>query len=117
MAAVLEPGACETNIGALASCCAVGFPFKYGKWSCTDLAFYTEKLAQVGTLKSKAAAFQLNEAMKSERELGVHTLSVVLFDHLYVWILWKTVLANGREVRRLPTGAVEILLDLRRHLG
>jgi hypothetical protein len=40
-----------------------------------------------------------------------------LFDHLDVWVFWETVLADGGEVGCLPTRAVEILLDLRRHVG
>jgi hypothetical protein len=39
LAAVLETGACETNICALASCCAVRFPFEYCKGSSANLAF------------------------------------------------------------------------------
>jgi hypothetical protein len=46
LAAVLETGACETNICALASCCAVRFPLEYSKRSCANLAFFIEKLAK-----------------------------------------------------------------------
>lgn len=83
MATVLEAGACETDISALASCCAVCFPFEYCKGSSANLAFF----------------------------------SVVLLDHLDVWVLREAILADRGEVRGFPTRAVEILLDLRRHLG
>jgi hypothetical protein len=40
-----------------------------------------------------------------------------LLDHLDVWVLREAILADRGEVRGFPTRAVEILLDLRRHLG
>jgi hypothetical protein len=41
--------------------------------------------------------------------------SVVILQHLDVGVVREAVLADGGEVGRLPTGAVEVLLDLRRH--
>lgn len=38
--------------------------------------------------------------------------AVVLLDHLHVWVLGETVLADGGEVSGLPPGAVEVLFDL-----
>lgn len=41
--------------------------------------------------------------------------SVVILQHLNVGVIRETVLADRGEVGCFPTGAVEILLDLRRH--
>lgn len=41
--------------------------------------------------------------------------AIVFFEHLNVGIVGETGFANGWEVGRLPTGAVEVLFDLRRH--
>lgn len=43
--------------------------------------------------------------------------AVVLFQHLYVGVFRKTVLAYRWEVCGLPTRAVEIMLNLGRHGG
>lgn len=40
---------------------------------------------------------------------------MVRLQHLDIIVLRQAVLADRREVRRLPAGAVQILLDLRRH--
>lgn len=49
---------------------------------------------------------------------GGRTLSsMIIFKHLHVRVIGEAVLADGREVGSLPSGAVEILLDLRRHYG
>jgi hypothetical protein len=53
----------------------------------------------------------------AEIKIELRTFSVVLLDHLDVWVLREAILANRGEVRGFPTRAVEILLDLRRHLG
>jgi hypothetical protein len=81
LTAVLEPGAGQADVGALASCCSVCFPPEDGEGSRANLAF------------------------------GI----IICFDHLNVWIVRETVFADRGEVGGLPTGAVEILLDLRRH--
>ena len=41
---------------------------------------------------------------------------VVGLDHLNIGIVRETVLADGREVGRLPARAVQILLNLWRHV-
>lgn len=41
---------------------------------------------------------------------------IIRLDHLNVWIVGETVFADRGEVGGLPTGAVEILLDLRGHV-
>lgn len=47
---------------------------------------------------------------------GVHTYSsIVLLQHLYVWVVGQASLADGREVGGFPAGPVEVLLDLRGH--
>jgi hypothetical protein len=46
LAAVLEAGACEADIGALLSRCSIWFPLEYRKWTRANLAFYTEKLTK-----------------------------------------------------------------------
>jgi hypothetical protein len=81
LAAVLETGAGQTDVGALASCCSICFPPEDGERSCANLAFSI----------------------------------IIRLDHLNVWIVGETVFADGGEVGGLPTGTVEILLDLRRH--
>ena len=40
---------------------------------------------------------------------------MVILQHLHVGVVREAVLADGGEVGGLPAGAVEILLDLRRH--
>jgi hypothetical protein len=58
--------------------------------------------------------FELEEAVKTYNlALG----AVIFFQHLHIWVFGKTVLTNGWEVRRLPAGAVEVMLDLGRHGG
>lgn len=52
-----------------------------------------------------------------EEKALVHTFTIILFDHLHVWIFWEAVLTHRREVRSLPARAVEILLNLGRHVG
>jgi hypothetical protein len=81
LAAVLQAGAGQADVGALASCCSVCFPPEDGEGSRANLAF------------------------------GI----IIRLDHLNVWIVGETVLADRGEVGGLPTGAIEILLDLRRH--
>jgi hypothetical protein len=43
--------------------------------------------------------------------------SMVLLQHLHVRVVGQAFLADGREVGRLPSAAVQILLDLGRHVG
>lgn len=38
--------------------------------------------------------------------------AVVFLDHLHVRVFGKTVFTDGWEVRGLPAGAVEVVLDL-----
>ena len=42
---------------------------------------------------------------------------MVFLQHLHVWVIREAIFANGWEVRTLPTGAVQILLDLRGRHG
>lgn len=51
------------------------------------------------------------EGSRANLALGI----IICLDHLNVWIVWETVFADRGEVGGLPTRAVEILLDLRRH--
>jgi hypothetical protein len=83
LAAVLETGAGQADVGAFAARGAVGFPFEDGERASADLAFF----------------------------------AVVLFDHLHVRVFGEAVLADGGEVGGFPAGAVEVLLDLGRHVG
>lgn len=41
--------------------------------------------------------------------------AVIILQHLDVGVIWQTVFTDRGEVGGLPAGAVEILLDLRRH--
>jgi hypothetical protein len=43
--------------------------------------------------------------------------SMVLLQHLHVRVIRQTLLAHGREICRLPSASVQILLDLGRHVG
>lgn len=42
---------------------------------------------------------------------------MVVLQHLDIRVVGETVLADGGEIGRLPAGAVQVLLDLRRHSG
>lgn len=42
---------------------------------------------------------------------------MVFFDHLHIRVLRQAALADGREVSRLPSGAVQIMFNLGRHDG
>lgn len=65
----------------------------------------------------RGAVCTIRQLCKAERKKELRTFSVVLLDHLDVWVLREAILADRGEVRGFPTRAVEILLDLRRHLG
>jgi len=55
-------------------------------------------------------------AEDSEGSCADFAFSIVIgLEHLYVVVFWEAGLADGGEVGGFPTGAVEILLDLRRH--
>lgn len=41
---------------------------------------------------------------------------MVLFQHLDVRVLWQAAFAGAGEVGGFPAGAVEVLLNLRRHV-
>lgn len=43
--------------------------------------------------------------------------AMVVLQHLDIRVVGETVLADGGEVGRFPAGAVQVLLDLRRHSG
>lgn len=45
------------------------------------------------------------------------TYTVVFLDHLHKGVLGETVFADGREICRLPSRAIQILLDLGGHVG
>lgn len=51
------------------------------------------------------------------RQRGETYSSMVLLEHLHIWVIWQAFLAHRREVGRLPAGAIQVLLDLRRHGG
>jgi hypothetical protein len=53
--------------------------------------------------------------VRGDRTYHLAFSTIVLLQHLHVRVFGKAVLADGREIGRLPTGSVEILLDLRRH--
>jgi hypothetical protein len=42
---------------------------------------------------------------------------VVLLQHLHVGVVGQAFLADRREISRLPPAAIQILLDLGRHIG
>jgi hypothetical protein len=42
---------------------------------------------------------------------------MVFLQHLNIRVVGQAFLANRREVGRLPSAAIQILLDLRRHVG
>lgn len=42
---------------------------------------------------------------------------MILLQHLHVRVVWQTLFANGREVGRFPAAAIQVGLDLGRHVG
>jgi hypothetical protein len=42
---------------------------------------------------------------------------MILLQHLDVWVVRQTFLADRREISSLPSAAIQILLDLGRHVG
>jgi hypothetical protein len=42
---------------------------------------------------------------------------MILLQHLNIWVIRQALLANGREIGRLPAASVQILLNLGRHIG
>lgn len=58
-----------------------------------------------------------DNSISQKEKIKLRTFSVVLLDHLDVWVVREAILADRGEVRGFPTRSVEILLDLRRHLG
>jgi hypothetical protein len=73
---------------------------------------------QVKTVKGRVQILPADSvsARSDYSKTGMLTFcSVVILQHLNVGVIWETVLADRGEVGGLPAGAVEILLDLRRH--
>jgi hypothetical protein len=50
--------------------------------------------------------------------MRVRTYCTVIFlQHLHIRVIWQTFLADGRKVGSFPSTPVQILLNLRRHIG
>jgi hypothetical protein len=43
--------------------------------------------------------------------------AMILLQHLHIRVVWQALLAYRGKVGRLPAAAIQILLDLRRHVG
>jgi hypothetical protein len=44
-------------------------------------------------------------------------VAIFLLEHLDIWVFWQAFFTHRGEVGGLVSGTVEVLLDLRRHLG
>lgn len=89
LAAVLETGTCEADIGALLARCTVCLPAEDGEGTgaLDELVSYS---SHTDTMRTYNLAFG----------------AVVLLQHLHVRVLGEAVLTHGWEIRRLPPGAV-----------
>jgi hypothetical protein len=79
-------------------------------------------LRQYDDLIKAIAAIQPPERVRrkvfTRWEMGIRTYRTVVFlQHLHIRVIWQTFLADGRKVGSFPSTPVQILLNLRRHIG
>lgn len=71
----------------------------------------------VACTKYLVCGYELASGEQKKKTYDLALCAMIFLDHLHVWIFGKAVLTNGGKVCRLPAGSIQIMLDLRRHIG